>query len=89
MVVANATHHRTPLLPLAPPIGVTDRHLAPLSFLACPLQPISGFVRGSDGARMTLQFDPSNTSSLVARLTKALSDIQYGRTPHEWSVPFE
>lgn len=52
------------------------------------MQPIRSIMCAS-GERMELAWDAGNSASLAARLATTLMDIQYGRMPHEWSVPFE
>jgi hypothetical protein len=52
------------------------------------VQPVKRIVCAS-GEQLELSWDAGNTATLAARLSKALTDIQYGATPHEWSVPFE
>lgn len=55
---------------------------------AVVVQPVDRLVRAS-GEVFDTPFDASDPHTLTARLTRALSDIQYGRVAHEWSVPFE
>jgi branched-chain amino acid aminotransferase len=55
---------------------------------ACIIQPIHSLQRDS-GVEYKIDFDVNDPSTLAARLIKQLSDIQYARVPHEWSVPFE
>ena len=49
---------------------------------ACIVQPINGLVR-ADGETLEAPFDASNITSMTARMTHALTDIQYAR----WGVP--
>lgn len=55
---------------------------------ACMVQPIDRLLRAS-GEAFDAPFDAGDASTLTARLTRALTDIQYGRVEHEWSIPFE
>ena len=55
---------------------------------ACMVQPIDRLLRAS-GEAFDAPFDAGDAGTLTARLTRALTDIQYGRVEHEWSVPFE
>ena len=45
---------------------------------ACIVQPINGLVR-ADGETLEAPFDASNITSMTARMTRALTDIQYAR----------
>ena len=51
---------------------------------ACVLAPIGAIVR--DGAPPIV---PRNIAGLAGRLYNRLLDIQVGRVPSPWSVPFE
>lgn len=55
---------------------------------ACVVQPISSIVQANVN-KMNLEYDVKNQGALANRLSTALQDIQYGRVPHKWSVPFE
>ncbi len=55
---------------------------------ACMVQPVERLARAS-GEAFDAPFHADDPTTLTARLTRALSDIQYGRVEHEWSVPFE
>lgn len=55
---------------------------------AAVVQPVHELARaGRD--MITVAFDPKDVTTLTARFTRALADIQYGHVPHEWSVPFD
>lgn len=55
---------------------------------ACIVQPVGALVRGS-GEVFATKFDPTDPSSMCARIQRTLVDIQYGRLEHPWSVPIE
>ncbi len=50
---------------------------------ACIVQPVDGLVR-SNGQVIAAPWDAADPHSLTARLTRALTDIQYGR----WGLLF-
>ena len=45
---------------------------------ACIVQPVDGLVR-ADGQVLAAPFDASSITSMTARMTRALTDIQYAR----------
>ena len=45
---------------------------------ACIVQPVDGLVR-ANGEVLSAPFDASNITSMTARMTRALTDIQYAR----------
>ena len=53
---------------------------------AC-IQPVHELAR-ADRELISVQFDPKDVTTLTARLTRALTDIQYGHVEHEWGVSF-
>ena len=55
---------------------------------ACIVQPVSRLLRG-DGEVMPAAEGAGGETSLAMRLQRALTDIQYGRREHEWSVPVD
>ncbi|KAK9792481.1 hypothetical protein WJX73_005014 [Symbiochloris irregularis] len=55
---------------------------------AAVVQPVHELARAQRDM-VTVAFDPKDVTTLTARFTRALADIQYGHVPHEWSVPFE
>ena len=55
---------------------------------AAVIQPVHELVR-AQREPVIVPFDPKDVTTLTARLTRALTDIQYGHVPHEWSVPFD
>jgi branched-chain amino acid aminotransferase len=56
---------------------------------ACVVQPVGGLMRANGEIWRPYVSDPSSTKALAPRLQRALLDIQYGRTPHPWSVVIE
>ncbi|EIE23563.1 branched-chain amino acid aminotransferase II [Coccomyxa subellipsoidea C-169] len=52
---------------------------------ACIVQPVNALIR-ANGDVIAAPFDASSTSSMTARMTHALTDIQ---VPSDWSVPFD
>ena len=55
---------------------------------AAVIQPVHELVRAQQEP-IVAPFDTTDVTTLTARLTRALTDIQYGHVPHEWSVCFE
>lgn len=55
---------------------------------AAVIQPVHELVR-ADRDPIIVPYDAQNAASLTARTTRALTDIQYGHVPHEWSMPFD
>ncbi|KAK9823971.1 hypothetical protein WJX72_006714 [[Myrmecia] bisecta] len=55
---------------------------------ACIIQPIASVKRGNGDVYETVQ-RWGDVNTLTTRLTKQLTDIQFGHTDSEWSVPFE
>lgn len=55
---------------------------------AAVVQPVSELVRAGRDS-IFVPFDAKDVTTLTARITRALADIQYGHTDHEWSVPFD
>ena len=45
---------------------------------ACIVQPVDGLVR-ADGQVLAASFDAGSITSVTARMTRALTDIQYAR----------
>ena len=45
---------------------------------ACIVQPVDGLVR-ADGQVLAAPFDAGSITSVTARMTRALTDIQYAR----------
>jgi branched-subunit amino acid aminotransferase/4-amino-4-deoxychorismate lyase len=59
---------------------------------ACVVQPVGGLVLGS-GEQLQPRAAAAQQGAaqpwLWQQLLQTLTDIQYGRLEHEWSVPFE
>lgn len=55
---------------------------------AAVIQPVHELVR-ADRDAIIVPYDAQDATSLTARTTRALTDIQYGHVPHEWSMPFD
>ena len=55
---------------------------------ACIIQPVDQLVR-ANGEKYSVPFDLTRTDTLTQRLTRAMADIHYANTPHEWSVPID
>ncbi|BDA47474.1 Branched-chain-amino-acid aminotransferase, cytosolic [Coccomyxa sp. Obi] len=55
---------------------------------ACIVQPINGLIR-ANGEVIAAPFDADSETTMTARMTRALTDIQYARVPSDWSVPFD
>lgn len=55
---------------------------------ACIVQPVTELVR-ANGDTYAVPFDLTRTDTLTQRLTRALTDIHYANTPHEWSIAID
>ena len=55
---------------------------------AAVIQPVNELVRAGREP-ISVHFDVRDATTITARLTRALTDIQYGRVEHEWSVAFD
>lgn len=58
---------------------------------ACTITPVSALLRPDGGGAITCRTarEPGEQHALAQRLLTAVTDIQYGRVEHPWSMGFE